>query len=180
MYHHLEDYQSILDHFADRLKSLHTGRVNSSVLDHITVEAYGSKMRLIEVGTITLPEPGSIMITPFDKGNLKPISDAISKSNLGVHPQDDGIGVRLNFPAPTEESRKARCKEVDVLLEDSKIHVRQSRIKIKELWEKQKKDGDISEDQLSRGEEELQEEVNGLNRKLDELADNKKKELMAM
>jgi ribosome recycling factor len=176
-YKHLQA-KKITDHFVSILSGIRTGRVNSAVLDPIVLEYYGSKVHIKELATIKIPEPAQILITPFDKGAIKAISDAISKSNLGVNPIDDGAGVRLNFPPLTEETRKKLAKNVSVLLEESKIIVRNTRQDILKTWKKQKEDSEISEDELKKLETELQSEVVELNKELETISKNKEQDIM--
>jgi ribosome recycling factor len=168
----------ILDHFSTVLSGVRSGRANSSVLEPIQVEMYGSKMQIKELATITLPEPATILITPFDKSAIGPISKAISNSNLGVNPIDDGAGVRLVFPPLTEETRKKLAKNISVFVEDAKIQVRNSRQDILKTWKKQKDDSELSEDDLKKLETELQNEVTAVNKEIDEKGKKKVEEIL--
>jgi ribosome recycling factor len=168
----------ILDHFSTVLSGVRSGRANSSVLEPIQVEMYGSKMQIKELATITLPEPATILITPFDKSAIGPISKAISNSNLGVNPIDDGAGVRLVFPPLTEETRKKLAKNISVFVEDAKIQVRNSRQDILKTWKKQKDDSELSEDDLKKLESQLQEEVTAVNKEIEEKGKKKVEEIL--
>lgn len=170
--------QSITDHFGRQLSQLRTGRINSSILDHVEVETYGQKMKFNELATITAPEAGQLLITPFDLGNLQPMEKAINLSNLGVNPVNDGAGLRLNFPPLNQETREKRAKEVGVLLEEARISVRNDRQALIKLWKRQKEDGEITEDDLNDNESTLQEEVKNLNKDLEDMAEAKKKDLL--
>jgi len=174
------DSNKILDHFQRQLSVIRTGLVNASVLDHITVVAYGSKMKIVEIAAITKPEPSQLMITPFDKGLISGIAKAIRESNLGINPADDGAGIRLVFPPLTEENRKNRIKEVTIELENTKIVVRNERQSILKQFKQQKEQSEISEDELKKAETEVQKEVEILNAKLEEISKNKEAELMKM
>ena len=168
----------ILDHFSYTLSGVRTGRANSSVLEPIIVDMYGSKMQIKELATITLPEPATILIIPFDKTAIRAISTAISNSNLGVNPIDDGIGVRLVFPPLTEETRKKLAKSISVFVEDAKIQIRNSRQDILKVWKKQKDDSELSEDELKRLEIELQTEITAINKEIDERGKKKVEEIL--
>ncbi len=178
-YKHLKA-KKIIEHLTAILSGIRTGRANSSVLEPISVEYYGSKMQIKELSTITLPEPAQILITPFDKGAIRAICDAINKSNLGVNPIDDGVGIRLNFPPLTEETRKKLAKSVSVFIEETKIMVRNSRQDILKTWKRQKDDSLLSEDELKKLETELQKEVTDLNKELESIGKSKENELMKM
>ncbi len=178
MNYNLINGDKTLDFFKTKLSSIRTGRVNATVLDPIQVDAYGTKMSIVEIATVTVPEPGQLMITPFDKNLIKDIQKAISDSNLGVNPSDDGAGVRLNFPPLTEENKKARLKEVGALLEESKITVRSNRQDLLKGQKRKAEAGEISEDDVKRFEKNLQDEVNSLNKELEEIAKQKEDDLM--
>jgi ribosome recycling factor len=179
-YLYLENAPKIIEHFYHQLKGIRTGRVNASVLETVLVDAYGTKMHIMELATIQQPEATQLLITPFDKGVLNPIEKAIRDANIGVNPVNDGAGIRLVFPPMTEENRKIRAKEVDKHLEEVKIQVRQSRLDALDVIKKQEKEGDIGEDDLKRGEEELQKEVVLLNTELETIAKAKKDELLKL
>lgn len=176
-YKHIQD-SKILDHFYQILSGVRSGRANSSVLEPIQVDMYGSKMQIKELATITLPEPATILITPFDKTAVRAISTAISNSNLGVNPIDDGAGVRLVFPPLTEETRKKLAKNISVFIEDAKIQVRNARQDILKAWKKQKENDELSEDELKKLETELQTEVTSINKEIDERGKKKVEEIL--
>jgi ribosome recycling factor len=168
----------ILDHLHHSLSGLRTGRANSSVLDPIQVEMYGSKMAIKELASISQPEPTQLLITAFDKSAIKMIVKAISESNLGINPVDDGAGVRLNFPPLTEETRKKLAKSVSVLAEDAKVSVRNQRQDVIKGWKKEKEDSLISEDELKKLEVELQKEVDSLNKEIETIAKKKEEDIL--
>jgi ribosome recycling factor len=168
----------IIDFFKKHLSTIRSSRVNASILDHIFVEAYGSKMHMHEVATITSPEPSQLMLSPFDKTLIKNISKAISESNLGVNPGDDGAGVRLNFPPMTEDTRKIRIKEVYKYLEDTKVMIRNVRQDLLKTEKHKKENSEISEDDLKRYETSLQKEVDTLQEELKRMAQDKETEMM--
>lgn len=180
IYNHLDNAASIIEHFAEEVKGIRTGRVNAAVLETINVQAYGSSMKIVELATVTQPEPSQLLVTPFDKGVIPEIIKGINNSNLGVNPVDDGAGIRLVFPPMTEENRAARAKEVNVLLEDARVKARQDRSDTLKLWKGQKDAGEIGEDDLSHYEKQLQDEVEHLNKELEEMGEKKKEEIMKM
>lgn len=170
--------EDILKRFRLKLSSMRSGRVTSSILDNIKVEAYGNKMTFVELATITIPEPAQLLISPFDKSLIQPMTKAIRESNLGVNPQDDGNSIRLVFPPLTEETRKDRVKELHKLKEDSRIEIRQRRQELIKHKKTEKENGLIAEDQFNVFEKNLQEEVNNLNSEIDDLSKNKEEEIM--
>jgi ribosome recycling factor len=168
----------ILDHFHYSLSGIRTGRTNSSVLDAIKVEMYGSKMAIKELASISQPEPTQLLISVFDKSANKAISKAIVESNLGVNPVDDGIGIRLNFPPLTEETRKKLAKSTSVIAEETKVIIRNNRQDILKSWKKEKEDSIISEDELKKLETELQKEVDALNKEVESIAKKKEDDIL--
>lgn len=176
----LDKEQGIFQHFQNSLTGIRTGRITASILDSILVEAYGTQMHIKELATVSSPESTQLMITPFDKTVLSAIEKALVAANLGAQPINDGAGVRLSFPPLTEENRKARAKEVDKYLEEARIHIRQNRGDALRSIEKQKDDSEIGEDDAKRAEFELQKEVDDANKKLLEITEAKKVELLKM
>ncbi len=170
--------ERIVDFLNHKLSGIHTGRVNSAILETIDVEAYGTKMKINELATVNIPEPTQLLITPFDKSVNSAIAKAITDSNLGVNPVDDGVGIRLNFPPLTEESRKNKVKIVNKLLEEAKVEVRKERQDILKKIKHQKDEGEIGEDEMKRLEDELQKETEKTNKELEDLAKKKEDELM--
>ncbi len=170
----------IKDHYTKSLSVIRTGRVNSSLLDHIFIPAYGNKMLIKELATITIPEPAQLLITPFDKSINVAIEKAIIEANLGINPTNDGAGVRLVFPPLTEETRKARVKEISKLLEEAKINIRTHRQDLLKAKKTDKENGDLSEDGLKRFESELQKEVDNLNEEVENMAKAKEAEILKM
>lgn len=170
--------QKIKDFLINKLNSIHTGRVTPATLDQIYVEAYGTKMSVRELATISVPEPGQLLVTPFDKSVNNAIEKAVRDSNLGVNPVNDGAGVRLVFPPLTEENRRNRVKEVYKMLEEARISLRQQRQDVLKDKKAQKEASLISEDDLKNFEKELQAEVDNLNKDLEEQIKHKEEELM--
>ena len=168
----------IIDHLKKKLTSIRTGRVNSSVLDLIFVPAYGDKMNIQSIATINVPEPGQLMITPFDKSLNQAIEKAIFDANIGASPVNDGAGIRLTFAPLTEESRAKRAKEVSVYEEEIKITVRTERQDLIKSLKNKKDSGEISEDELKRQEVAIQLEVDKLNKEIEILCQEKKTDLM--
>lgn len=140
-----------VEHFKDSLKSLRTGRASSGMLDGVMVDAYGTSMPLIQVGTISVPEPQLLQITPFDPGNLAAISTAIRNNQaLGLNPADDGRVVRIPIPPLNEERRRELAKQIGQKQEDCMIALRSIRHEALDLLDQAKKDKDIGEDEAKR------------------------------
>lgn len=151
------------------LSGIRTGRAHPALVEKLPVEYYGTPTPLVQLASISVPEPRSLLIKPFDPATLKTIERSILASDLGLTPNNDGRQIRLNLPALTEERRRDLVKLVHHRLEDSRVAVRNiRRDMIKDLREFEEEKM-ISEDELKKGEEELQkitdryiEEINGI------------------
>jgi ribosome recycling factor len=160
------------------LSKFRTGRASLAILDGISVDAYGSSMPLNQVGSITIPESRMIVIQPWDPQMLPAIEKAILKSDIGLNPIGDGKVIRLNIPQLTEERRKDLVKSVRKVAEEFRVAIRNIRRESIEILKKQKKDKEISEDELFKFQEEAQSETDLYIKQIDEVTANKEKEVM--
>jgi ribosome recycling factor len=160
------------------LVKIRTGRASLSLLDDITVEAYGSKMPLNQVGTLTIPESRMIAIQPWDPQMLSIIEKAILSSDLGLTPSNDGKVIRLTIPQLTEDRRKDLVKQVKKISEEFRVAVRNVRREANDLLKNMKKNKEISEDDMFRLQDEAQKETDNFIKKIDEIAAGKEKEVM--
>ena len=119
--------KSAVEHLERELKTVRAGRANPGVLDKVTVDYYGSPTPIQQVASVAVSEARTLTITPWDRTLLRAISKAILASDVGITPIDDGVTIRLNFPAPNEERRKQLAKEVSKLGEEAKVAVRNIR-----------------------------------------------------
>lgn len=167
--------KNTLDHLHGEFSKLQTGRANPATIEHIAVEAYGQRMEMKGVASISVQDARSIVIQPWDKSVLGNIEKAIQVANIGVNPVNDGVVIRLNFPPMTEERRKQVTKTAKELAEQAKIRIRQDRQaandQAKEIAE---------EDEKERVQKELQHLVDQSNAKIDEMAKQKEKEIMTI
>jgi ribosome recycling factor len=164
-----------LDHLHQEFSKLQTGRANASVIEHVIVDAYGQRMELKAVASISVQDARSVVIQPWDKSVLGAVEKALMQANIGCTPVNDGITIRLNFPTMTEERRTQIKKVVSQLAEQAKIKVRQDRQtandQIKALDE---------EDEKERLQKELQRLVDEANKKIEENAKKKEEEVMTV
>jgi ribosome recycling factor len=140
----------------DDLSGIRTGRATPALVERIPVEYYGTPTPLMQLASISVPEPRSLLIKPFDPTSIKNVERAILASDLGLTPSNDGKQIRLNLPALTEERRRELVKVVHARLEESRIAVRNVRRDLHNDMREYEKEKLISEDDLKRGEEELQ------------------------
>ncbi len=173
-----EKMGSSVDALKRELVRIRTGRASLSLLDGLTVEAYGTKTPLNQVATLTIPESRLIVIQPWDPQMLAVISKAILATDLGLTPVNDGKVIRLAIPQLTEERRKELVKKVGKIAEEFKVAVRNVRREAIDLLKKQKKDKKISEDDLFRLQDEAQKETDLFIKQIDEIVAGKEKEVM--
>lgn len=158
--------------------AIRAGRANPAILDKVTVEYYGVATPITQVGTISVPEARTIIIQPWDITILSDIEKAILKSDIGINPNNDGKCIRLNFPPLTEERRKELAKGISKRGEEAKVVVRGIRRDSLEGFKKQKKDGEITEDDLKDLETKMQKLTDRFVKEIDEIVAAKEKEIM--
>lgn len=173
-----EKMEKSVDAFLVELSKVRTGRASISILDGISVDAYGSVMPLNQVATLTIPESRMIAIQPWDPQMLPAIEKAILKSDIGLNPVNDGKIIRLNIPMLTEERRKELVKMVKKIAEDFRVAIRNARRDAIETLKKQKKDKEISEDELFKYQDEAQAETDAHVKKIDDATATKENEVM--
>ncbi len=159
------------------LASVRAGRANAAVLDQITVDYYGTATPIQQVATISTPDPRSLLITPWDSSTLKAIEKAILASELGINPQNDGRNIRLVFPQLTEERRKELAKQVKKYAEEAKVAIRNIRRDAMDSFKTQKKNGEMTEDDVKIAEKDFQKITDDWIKEIDKIADKKEKEL---
>ncbi len=173
-----ERMEKSVEAFKTELSKVRTGRASLALVDDITVDAYGSAMPLNQVGTLTIPESRLIAIQPWDPQMLAPIEKAILKSDIGLTPVNDGKIIRLNIPQLTEERRKDLVKQVKKIAEEFRVSIRNIRRDAIDVLKKQKKDKDISEDDLFRLQDEAQSETDNHIKQIDDISASKEKEVL--
>ena len=163
----------------EELNRIRAGRANVAILDGVRVESYGSKVPLNQVANVSVPDPRTIAIKPWDRKEIKNIEKAIMDSDVGITPENNGEVIRLNIPVPTEERRRDLVKQCNKIAEKAKVEVRNVRADIKDKLKKAIKDG-LSEDNEKDAELELQKLHDKYIKKLDDLIAAKNKEIMTV
>lgn len=166
-----------IEHLKNDLKNIRTGRANAGMVDSVTVEVYGSPMRLKELASVTTPEARQLLITPFDPQNTSAIGKAIERANLGFMPIVDGNLVRIKIPPMDESMRKEMVKQCHKKREESKVVIRNIRRDCNELVRKEKADGNIAEDMMKKLEKSIQELTDKYCREADEISQKKEVEV---
>lgn len=169
-----------LDNLAGEYDTIRAGRANPRVLDRIRVDYYGSPTPIQQVGNVSVPEPRTLLIQPWDKTQLKAIEKAILTSDLGINPTNDGSVIRLSFPELTEERRKDLTKEVKKKGENAKVAIRNIRRDANDTFKKQEKANEISEDDLEEVTDKIQKLTDKMIEKVDKAIESKTKEIMTV
>ena len=165
-------------HFEKELNSLRTSRANPSMLDNIFVDAYGSKTPLNQLGNISVQDANTITIQVWDTSLIKSIENAITESNLGINPQTDGQLLRLPIPKLSEERRKEIIKIASEFAENSRVTVRNIRRDFIENSKNEKKNSNLSEDELKRAINEIQKTTDNNINKIDKILEAKKNDIL--
>ena len=157
---------------------IRAGRANAQMFQKIVVEYYETMTPIIQLASITIPEPRMAIVTPYDKTSLGIIERAIRDSDLGVNPSNDGTVIRISIPQLTEERRKEFIKVARTKAEDAKVSIRNIRRKAKDELDRLAKDGETGEDDVNRAEKELDKVTNSYVARIDELLKHKEAELL--
>ncbi|MBR0374435.1 MAG: ribosome recycling factor [Mogibacterium sp.] len=160
------------------LNTVRAGRANPALLDKIQVEYYGVRTPLKAIANISVPDPRTLLISPFDPKSVGSIEKAINEANIGINPSNDGKVIRLAIPQLTEERRKELVKQIKRYGEESKVAIRNLRRDFNDDLKKQEKAGEITEDDMKRELDETQKKIDKAIKDIDAIIDEKHKELM--
>ncbi len=172
---HMDKTISVLK---QELNTVRAGRANAALLDQVVVDYYGSPTPVKNLSNISVPDPRTLMITPFDPSSIKAIEKALLTSNLGINPSNDGRNIRLVIPVVTEERRKELTKVIKKMGEESKVAVRNSRRDANDTIKKLEKAGELTEDDVKDEQEEVQKMTEKCMKEIDSIVSAKEKELM--
>lgn len=173
-----QNIQNAIDHLKRELAAIRAGRANPSLLEDLPINAYGAQMKLMEVGTISAPQPSLLTVQVWDGALTKDVEKAITTAQLGLNPSTEGQTVRVPIPPLTEERRREFVKVANVKGEEAKISIRQHRQDQKDFWEEEEKSGEIGEDELFRREKLMQDLVEKANAEVESLVKEKEASLM--
>jgi len=175
-----KEFDKTTEHLKTEFSRLNVGRANAGLVENIPVEIYGSTQPIKAVASISIPEPRSIFIQPWDKSCLSAIEKGITGVGIGLNPVNDGVAVRINIPPLTEDRRKELVKHVNKLTEEARITIRTARQDAHNELKKLKEDSKITEDNWHEADEKLQARVVDVNKKIDELAKSKEVDVMTV
>ena len=167
-----------VEHYRHEIASIRTGRASTSIMDGIKVDYYGTQTQLSNIAHVTVPEGQLIVIQPFDPSSLEFIEKAIISSDVGLTPNNDGNVIRLNIPSLTEERRKELVKVVHKVIEEGRVAIRNIRRDANDHLKKSEKDHDLSEDNLKRATDNIQEMTDDHIKNLNQIQDAKEKEIL--
>lgn len=172
--------QKSIESLSRELANISAGRANSNLLNGVTVDYYGAPTPVQQLASINVPEARLLVISPYDKTSVADIEKAIIAANLGVNPTSDGEVIRIAVPALTEERRKERVKDVKKIGEEAKVSVRNIRRDMNDQLKKDEKNGDITEDELRSGTEDVQKTTDNSIKEIDQMIANSKKDIMSV
>jgi ribosome recycling factor len=171
--------QAAVDLLAREFGGVRTGRANTALLDTVKVEAYGAVQPLNQMSSISVPDPKTLVIQPWDASQMATIEKAILKSDLGLTPSSDGKVIRLTLPSLTEERRKQLAKTVGKLAEDARVAIRNIRRDANDRLKAMLKDKKVSQDDERRGHEQIQKATDRFVAKVEELTKKKEQEILS-
>lgn len=175
---HEEKMKKTIKNLEEEFNNLRTGRASAALFDKIKVDYYGNPSPLNQVANISVPEARLVVIQPWDKGLIGEIEKAIQKSELSLNPASDGKVIRISIPPLTEERRKELVKHAKSIAEQSRVAIRNIRRDGNDELKKMEKASDISEDDLKRGEDDIQKLTDSYIKDINTLLDGKEKEIM--
>ena len=175
-----QQMEKTIEALKHEFSEIRAGRANAQMLDKIRVDYYGTPTPINQVGSISVPEPRTLMINPWDKSAMKDIETAIRNSDLGLNPTNDGEVIRLNVPALTEERRKELCKQAKKASEEFKVRLRNERRDANDKLKKLEKEGEITEDDLKKAQDNVQKMTDKYTKEVDVLLEVKEKDIMAV
>ncbi|MBQ6582603.1 MAG: ribosome recycling factor [Mogibacterium sp.] len=175
----LEDrIDSTKQHLKENLNTVRAGRANPALLDKIMVDYYGMPTSLKSLANISVPDPRTLLIQPFDPKSISNIERAINESNIGINPSNDGKVIRLVIPQLTEERRKELVKQIKKMGEESKVAIRNLRREVNEDLKKAQKAGEITEDDMKSDLDDTQKKIDKAIKDIDNIIEKKNEELM--
>jgi ribosome recycling factor len=164
--------------FESELAKVRTGRASTALVEHIRVDYYGTQTPINQLATISVPEPRTIVIQPWDTGAIPTIEKAIRQSDLGINPSNDGKVIRIALPVLTEERRRDLVKYVGKLAEEYRVAIRQIRKDTNNLVKEAEKEKKIPEDEVKKGLNRIQEITDSFIKRINEILERKEKEIM--
>ena len=175
-----EKMQKSISVYESNLSSIRASQANAAVVSKVTFDYYGAPTKLVDMASVSVSDPKTLTISPYDRSTLKAMVKAILASDVGITPMDDGAVIRLVFPPLTEEHRKSLAKQIQKMGEEARVAIRNIRRDANDSIKKQKKDGDMTEDEQKAGEKSVQDLTDRYIKMVDEITTKKDKEIMKL
>ncbi|HSU66460.1 MAG TPA: ribosome recycling factor [Tepidisphaeraceae bacterium] len=172
-----ESLEKSIEHLRHEMRGIRTGRATPALVENVKVDYYGSPTDLRSIASISVPEATQILIKPFSPGDLKAIEKAINDSKLGLTPHSDGKQLRLILPPLSQERRMQLVGQCKNFAEEAKIRIRNARRDANKIADTEEKGGVMTEDEAKAAKEQIQELTKNYEAKVDELIENKRKEI---
>ncbi len=172
-----QDFNKTIDFLRKDISALRTGRATTALVEDLVVDSYGSKQPLKAVGNISVPDPKTVIVEPWDKSQLQNIETAVKNSSLGINPVNNGTQIIIAMPELTSERRQELIKVLHQKLENAKISIRKVREEVRDEIDKAEKDKDIGEDEKYKLQEELDKITKEYNDKIKVIGEDKEKEI---
>lgn len=173
-----EKMQKSVASYESNLSTIRASQANAAVVSKVTFEYYGAPTRIVDMASVTVTDPKTLTISPYDRSTLKEMVKAILASDIGITPTDDGSVIRLIFPQLTEEHRKNLAKQIQKMAEDARVAVRNIRRDANDDIKKAKKDGEMTEDEQKSSEKSVQDLTDTYIKQIDSITSKKEKEIM--
>ncbi len=175
-----EKMQKSVAAYESNLSTIRASQANGSVVSKVTFEYYGAATKLVDMASVAVTDPKTLTITPYDRSTLKAMVKALQASDIGITPQDDGSVIRLVFPPLTEEHRKGLAKQIQKMGEEARVAIRNIRRDANDDIKKQKKNGEMTEDEQKASEKSVQDLTDRYIKTVDEITSKKEKEILQL
>ncbi len=175
-----EKMQKSVSIYESNLSSIRASQANGAVVSKVTFDYYGAPTKLVDMASVSVSDPKTLTITPYDRSTLKAMVKAIQASDIGINPVDDGTVIRLVFPPLTEEHRKELAKQIQKMGEEARVSIRNIRRDANDTIKKLKKDGEMTEDEQKAGEKAVQDLTDKYIKNVDAVTSNKEKEILKL
>lgn len=173
-----ERMKKTISAFSSELTKIRTGRASAGLVDHIIVDYYGAETPINQLATVSVPEPRTILIQPWDTNAISDVEKALMKSELGINPSNDGKVIRLNIPTLTEERRKELVKYVSKVAEEFRVSIRQTRHDVNHFVKALEKEEGIPEDRIKKNLDNVQKLTDKFIKEINEILEKKEKEIL--
>jgi len=172
--------QKSVNAYESNLSTIRASQANSAIVSKVMFEYYGAPTKLVDMASVSVTDPKTLTISPYDRSTLKPMVKALLASDIGITPADDGTVIRLVFPPLTEEHRKGLAKQIQKMGEEARVAIRNIRRDANDDIKKQKKNGEMTEDEQKLSEKAVQDLTDRYIKKIDEITAKKEKEVLQL